>query len=463
MKNYKGLFGILWVMVSFWAYGETSLHPNNHQNNTEKIVPQDRLTIQGSFSPILKKVSPAIVNISAMRPASSRPSLFENDPFFKDFFQLLGEPTMRMKKSLGSAVIIDAQKGWVLTNNHVINGAQDIVINLDDNTSYKADILWQDALLDLAILIFKDRPENLTDVTFADSDKLEVGDLALAVGNPFGLGKTVTMGIISAVDRKLGGNLGRFIQTDAAINPGNSGGALITMEGELAGLNTLIISRSGGSQGLGFAVPSNLLSNLIMQIDDEGYRKQAWLGAVFENEESENGGARVKYVWAESPAAKAGLRPDDIVVRFNGRKIASAKDLMLQEYYIAVGSTVELSLEKGGKLKFEATEALETPARNPVTITSDGLFHNVTFINRSPKVCQEMNLPLGQGGVVISDIPRRSLAAQMGFKKGDVLTLLNNIPLMTTEDIQKVNMRRGNRWIIQFEREGKIQNVQIRY
>ncbi len=459
MKARKILYVPLFLSLALLAYGDSL------QDLDEKTVPQDAQSLQWSFAPILKKVSPAIVNISAVRQ-TARSSLFENDPFFSEFFQALGEPTTRMKKSLGSAIVIDSKKGWILTNNHVINNAQDIIINLDDGKSYNADILWQDNLLDLAILKFQQKPKSLTAITFGNSDKLEVGDLALAVGNPFGLGKTVTMGIISAVDRQLGGSMGRFIQTDAAINPGNSGGGLITTKGELVGLNTLIISRSGGSQGLGFAVPSNLLSSLIEQIDDKGQRKQAWLGAVFENKEqkdADSSGVRAQYVWPKSAAAKAGLKAGDVIVKLNGRAVSSVKDLKLQEYYIAVGSIIELTLENNKQLKFKATEALEIPPRNPVTVTSDGLFYDVTFINRSPKVCQEMNLPLGQGGIVIADIPRRSLAAQMGFRVGDVLISLNNTPLTITEDIQKINMRRGNRWIIQFERDGQIHNVQIRY
>ncbi len=450
----------LFLSLALAAHGKTV---------SEKAIPQNMANLQWSFAPVLKEVSPAIVNISVVRSNRERPSLFANDPFFKDFFQALGEPTEKMKKSLGSAVIIDSEKAWVLTNNHVIKDAQDIRINMDDGKSYAATVLWQDTILDLAILVFNEKPENLTAIEFSNSDAIEVGDIVLAVGNPFGLGKTVTMGIISAVDRELGGSLGRFLQTDAAINPGNSGGGLITSDGKLAGLNTLIISRSGGSQGLGFAVPANLLSDIIKQIDDNGIRRIIWIGAIFDPDMqiTEDGtpeaGVRVKDVWPQSHAAKAGLKAGDVIVEFNTRKIENIKDLKLQEHYTAVDAPITLGLKDGRKIAFKAEEALEVPPRNPITVLADGFFYRVTFINRSPKVSHDMNLNIGLGGIIIADIPRNSLAAQMGFRIGDVITSLNNVALNTTDDLQKINMRKGNRWFITFERGGKTHQTTIRY
>ncbi|MFV0321887.1 MAG: trypsin-like peptidase domain-containing protein [Alphaproteobacteria bacterium] len=435
------------------------------------IVPEDMAEVKLSFAPILKKVSPAIVNISALRQEQGR-SFFADDPFFNELFGNLGGESSRLRRSLGSAVIIDSQKGWVMTNAHVINGAQDINIILDDNKEYPASLLWQDTILDLAIVTFDDIPAGLTQLELADSDKLEVGDLVLAVGNPFGLGKTVTMGIVSAVDRELTGNLGRFIQTDAAINPGNSGGGLITVDGQLAGLNTLIITRSGGSQGLGFAVPANLLKNIVAQIDDDGMRKQAWLGAIFQDVDQDimssldmdiPGGAIVTTIWDESEAAKAGLNQGDVVTAVNGRIITGAQDLNLLEHYIGVDSVVELQLADGDSLVFKAKEAPEVPPRNPITVTSDGLFEDVTFINRSPKVSQEMRLPFGTGGIVIAGLSRSSIAAQMGFRIGDVLISLNGERIENTDMMNDMDLRRGNRWIIEFERGGRLLNATIRY
>lgn len=437
----------------------------------DKAVPEDMATVKISFAPILKKVSPAIVNISALRQVQGR-SFFADDPFFNEIFGNLGGESSRLRRSLGSAVIIDNQKGWVMTNAHVIKGAQDINIILDDNKEYPATLLWQDSLLDLAIVTFDDIPADLTQLELSDSDKLEVGDLVLAVGNPFGLGKTVTMGIVSAVDRELTGNLGRFIQTDAAINPGNSGGGLITVDGQLAGLNTLIITRSGGSQGLGFAVPANLLKNIVAQIDDDGMRKQAWLGAIFQDVDQDimaslnmdiPGGAIVTTIWDESEAAKAGLNQGDVVTAVNGRIITGAQDLNLLEHYIGVDSVVELQLADGDSLVFKAKEAPEVPPRDPITVMADGLFEDVTFINRSPKVSQEMRLPFGTGGIVIAGLSRSSIAAQMGFRIGDVLISLNGEKIENTEMMNLMDLRRGNRWIIEFERDGRLLNATIRY
>ncbi|MFV0430614.1 MAG: trypsin-like peptidase domain-containing protein [Alphaproteobacteria bacterium] len=481
MKIIKTLMGILLLGFAFSTIAEVQTQADILSGQKEVIAPDaqakldkppERMeNIHLTFAPILKKVSPAIVNVSAIRQEEAR-SFFSNDPFFREFFGDLGSKNSRLSRSLGSAVVIDAQKGWVITNAHVINGATEISIILDDNKEYGASILWQDRRLDLAILVFDKKPENLVQLELDNSDALEVGDLVLAVGNPFGLGKTVTMGIISAVDRELAGSLGRFIQTDAAINPGNSGGGLITVDGKLAGLNTLIITKSGGSQGLGFAVPANLLKNIISQINDDGSRKQAWLGALFQDIDDElmkslsldtPGGAIVTNIWQESEAAKAGLKKGDVVVAVNGKLITGAQDLSLLEYYTAVDSVIELKLANGESLVFKAKEAPGNPPRNPVTVKSDGLFEGVTFINRSPRVSQQMRLPLGKKGIVISELSKNSLAAQMGFRKGDILIALNGQEFQNTDDIKKIDMRRGNRWMIKFERDGHLMSATIRY
>lgn len=444
--------------------------PSQLEANIENFqVPQTMGQVQLSFSPIIKKASPSIVNISALRLEQQR-SVFFNDPFFSQFFNEFA-PSSRMRKSLGSAIIIDAEKGWVMTNNHVVGGAKEIFIQIDKE-SYPASLLWSDSLLDLAVIKFDDVPKGLQAISFGDSDKLEVGDLVLALGNPFGLGQTVTMGIVSAVDRELPGNFGRYIQTDASINPGNSGGALITVDGKLIGLNTLIISRSGGSQGLGFATPSNLIADIIQQIDGGGNRLQAWFGASYQDitpeladalEANYKSGAVVTYVDDKSNAAKAGLKRGDIIVSVNGRSVDSANDLVLLENYIAVGNQVQLVLANDEIIVFKAEAPMENPPKNPVVIQEDGLLRGVTFVNRSPKVCHELNLPQGKEGVVIWSIDRQSIAAQMGFRVGDIIYSLNGKLLNNTADLEDLSMRKGNRWIIEYERDGKRNIVRIRY
>lgn len=432
-------------------------------------APQTMAQVQLSFSPIIKKTSPSIVNISALKLEQQR-SLFFNDPFFSQFFNEFA-PSSRLRKSLGSAIIIDAEKGWVMTNNHVVGGAKEISIQINNET-YPASLLWSDSLLDLAIIQFDDVPKDLQAISFGNSDRLQVGDLVLALGNPFGLGQTVTMGIVSAVDRELPGNFGRYIQTDASINPGNSGGALITADGKFIGLNTLIISRSGGSQGLGFATPSNLIADIIQQIDDKGQRQQAWFGATYQNITPElaealgtsyKSGVVVTYIDGQSNAAKAGLKRGDIIVSVNGRSVDSASDLVLFENYIAVESQVQLVLANDEIIVFKAEAPMEIPPKNPVVIKEDGLLRGVTFVNRSPKVCHELNLSQGEGGVVIWFIDKKSIAAQMGFKIGDIVYSLNGKQLNDTADLKKLNMRKGNRWIIEYERDGKRSVVRIRY
>ncbi len=474
MKNCVSMLALVSFMATAGNHEQennamSEVIPQMQADTTSFQVPQTMAQIQLSFSPIIKEVSPSIVNISALKLEQQR-SLFFNDPFFSQFFNEFS-PSSRLRKSLGSAIIIDAQKGWVMTNNHVVGGAKEISIQID-NESYPASLLWSDNLLDLAIIKFDDVPEELQAISFGNSDELEVGDLVLALGNPFGLGKTVTMGIASAVDRELPGNFGRYIQTDASINPGNSGGALITVDGKLVGLNTLIISRSGGSQGLGFATPSNLIEDIIKQIDDDGARQQAWFGATYQNITPEladalgtnyKSGAVVTYIDAQSNAAKAGLKRGDIIISVNGRSVDSASDLVLFENYTAVDSQVQLTLANDEIIVFKAEAPVEIPPKNPIKITADGLFRGVTFVNRSPKVSHELGLPQGEGGVVIWRVNQRSIAAQMGFKAGDIVYSLNGKELNDTKDLEELNMRKGNRWIIEYERDGKRNILRIRY
>lgn len=480
MNNFKKtkifLLNSAVILASFMAFGDDEVQPENDsasssypaQNLTR--VPQSMEQIHLSFSEVVKSVSPSIVNISALQRKKSQ-SLFLSDPFFSQFFNELA-PSSRLSRSLGSAIVVNAEKGWVMTNAHVVGDAEEIRIQMDES-SYEASLLWMDELLDLAIIEFDEKPDDLQAIEFADSDQLEVGDLALALGNPFGLGKTVTMGIISAVDRELPGNMGRYIQTDASINPGNSGGALVTATGKLIGLNTLIISRSGGSQGLGFATPSNLLNELLSQMQDDGTREQAWFGAIYQDINSNlsealeydlKGGAIVTHVSEKSNAAMAGLGHGDIIIEVNSRPVSSAADMIMLENYTAVGSQVRLTLSDGEIIIFEAAAPSENPPKNPFTVSDDGLFRFVTFVNRSPKVCHELRIPQGEDGIIIWDIQPNSIAHQMGFRRGDIIYSLNDVKLNDTKQLESdLSLRKGNRWIIEYERQGKRSIAKIRY
>ena len=417
---------------------------------TSTGVPGDTL------APMLKKVLPAVVNISTTTYVASRQGL-SNNPFYP-FFRGHGKPTVRRSQSLGSGVIVDARKGWVITNNHVIEDADEITVTLRDQRSFKAKLLGTDPAVDVALLQIQG--DRLAELPLADSESLDVGDFVVAIGNPFGLGQTVTYGIISALGRTDLGIEGyeNFIQTDASINPGNSGGALVTTRGKLIGINTAIVG-AAGNVGIGFAIPANMVKAITTQLARYGEVQRGQLGVVMQDLTRDlakafglkhHGGAVVAQVLPGSAAEKAGIRSGDIIVGIDGRKVKDGSALRNAIGILRAGTDIELELIRDGRPKtVKATIALPREARTEGDRLSRKL-SGAVLGNLSA------DHPLGEeGGVEVLEVTPGSAAWEAGLRKGDVIVSVNRHAVGSLLDLSQVlgqvggkslllNIRRGN-------------------
>ncbi|MBA69029.1 MAG: serine protease [Rhizobiales bacterium] len=420
-----------------------------------KEIPASRGEMVMSFSPLVKQTAPAVVNVYADRTVVRR-SPFEGDPFFEQFFGRSLPNRTQKQSSLGSGVIVE-KSGIVVTNNHVISDADDIRVALSDGREFESKVLLKDERFDLAVLKIDSSGEFPT-VGFGDSDAMEVGDLVLAIGNPFGVGQTVTSGIVSALARNRIGvsDFGFFIQTDAAINPGNSGGALIDMHGNLIGINTAIFSRSGGSNGIGFAIPANLVRAFAMTAEAGGDRfDPPYIGATFQQVTPDIAealgmakatGALVVSVDEGGPAEEAGLRSGDIITAFNGQPIEHPDALGYRLATAAIGDTVDLTVTTNGGEETLAVELIKTPEDmivRPVPIDGDSPFAGASVQPLSPADTSQLKLPSDLKGVVITAVAQQSLAAQYGFRPGDVITSVNGNATTTPEELQAAADERG--------------------
>lgn len=448
---------------------------NPQQDATEdsRRLPFSRNEIQLSFAPLVKQTAPAVVNVYAARMVQQRSSPFQGDPFF-DFFFGQGNPNAptrpRMEQSLGSGVIVDPS-GLIVTNNHVIGDADEIKVALADGEEFESEVVLRDERSDVAVLRIDARRE-LPFLQIADSDKVEVGDLVLAIGNPFGVGQTVTSGIVSALARtKLGvSDFGFFIQTDAAINPGNSGGALIGMSGRLIGINSAIYSRSGGSNGIGFAIPSNMVRAVISQAQGGADAfERPYLGASFDPvtpaiAESlgmrRPAGAIVTEVQKGSPAARAGLNPGDVIISIDGHAIEHPDALYYRLETAGPGKTVTLAILSRGKriaLDIRLERAPESVPANETHITGENPLDGANVANISPRLLNRMNVRYrGDGGVILTDIDRGSTAMRIGFRRGDILVKINGVNIRTVADVTGTIEQGGRTWSFEINRNGRL-------
>jgi Do/DeqQ family serine protease len=441
----------------------------------ERRVPGSPAEMMASFSPVVQRVAPMVVNVYAAKVVANR-NPFADDPFFRRFFDLPGlMPREQVQRSLGSGVIVDAS-GLVVTNNHVIEGADEVKVALADKREFEAELVLKDARSDLAVLHLKGGHEQFPAIELGNSDDLQVGDLVLAIGNPFGVGQTVTHGIVSAVARTQVGitDFQFFIQTDAAINPGNSGGALVDLRGRLAGINTAIFSRSGGSQGIGFAIPANMVRVVVASAKNGGSAvKRPWLGAKLQDvtvEIAESlglkrpGGALVANVSPNSPAARAGLKTGDLIVAIDGQAVDDPNAFDYRFATKPLGGNAQIGLLRGGK-DTRVTVALE-PApdvpRDELVIRARSPFLGAKVANLSPALAEELRIDSKAEGVAVIDVPDGSVAARYGFRRGDVIVTVNEQPIAKTRDLEKAAGDSSRTWSVTILRGGQRISAEFR-
>lgn len=438
----------------------------------DQRVPFGREEMQLSFAPLVKQTAPAVVNVYASQTAKVR-SPFDGDPFFEEFF---GRAQPRAQSSLGSGVLVDPT-GVVVTNFHVIKDADEVKVATSDGREFTSKILLKDETLDLAVLkIESDKPFPV--VAIGDSDALQVGDLVLAIGNPFGVGQTTTSGIVSALARSHIGvsDSGFFIQTDAAINPGNSGGALINMAGQLVGINTAIYSRSGGSIGIGFAIPSNMVRAFADAAKaGSDFFERPYVGAEFEPVTPQiaeslgmeaPAGALVSSVEPNGPAGKAGLKPGDAVLTLNGTALEGIEALDYRMATLSIGSKASFGvLSKGQKETIEVAleRAPEGVRTSQVTLRGRSPFSGAKVAELSPRLAQRLGLRTDIKGVTVIDVTRDSPAADFGFQPGDIVREVNGQTIDTADKLGQASQQSTRWWRFTVERNGQMMRQVLRY
>jgi Do/DeqQ family serine protease len=442
-------------------------HAQTANSETAKTVPQSQMEMQLSFAPLVKQTAGAVVNVYAEKTVR-RQSPFAGDPFFEQFFGQQMPNRTQKQSSLGSGVIVEAN-GTIVTNNHVIEGADEIKIALSDGREFPCKVILKDDRLDLAVLKV-DTKATFPALPIGNSDAVEVGDLVLAIGNPFGVGQTVTSGIVSALARNqvVKDEFGFFIQTDASINPGNSGGALMNMKGELIGINTAIFSRGGGSNGIGFAIPANLVKVFVASAE-AGVKtfERPYVGATFDAVTSDVAdalglekarGAIVVKVTEGGPAAKAGLKAGEVITAVDGIAVEHPDALYYRLTTAGLGKPVDLAITDNGKeehVKMTLGQAPETTPRDQRTIGGRSPFTGTVVENLSPRVADELRMASESTGVVVSEVKDGSVAQQLGFEPKDIIISVNSADVKTTKDLATLAAQNPSFWRVEIERNGQ--------
>lgn len=432
----------------------------------EVQVPQTTSQITLSFAPVVKAAAPAVVNVFAKSIVRQSASPFAGDPFFGPLFRDYAQTQPRVQNSLGSGVILSPD-GLVVTNYHVIAGANEIRVALKDRREFPAKVVLADKAVDLAVLKL-DGAHGLTALKLRDSNSVQVGDLVLAIGDPFGVGQTVSSGIVSGLSRSLlslNNGKGYYMQTDAPINPGNSGGALVDMTGRLVGINSAILSRSGGSNGIGFAIPSNLVRAFLAQAEAGAkHFVRPWAGMTEQAVDASLAeslgmaapdGVLVAAMAGESPFARAGVARGDVILSIDGQPVNSPQELSYRMTAAGLHRSVPvIYLHKGERRTADVAlmPPPDRPAREELTISGNVVFRGLTVENVNPAVIAELSLPADAKGVVVADA--EDFAAQVGLQRGDILISVNGHPIHSPADVRRASREQTHYWRVEVIRGG---------
>lgn len=467
----RWVLALAWVMI--FAFGVSGVRA------AKRVVPTSNAELQLSYAPLVRRTAPAVVNIYARKVVrrTFRSPLF-NDPFFRRFFGDVlppGARRERIENSLGSGVIVRPD-GYIVTNNHVISGADEVIVALADRREFDADVVLTDERTDLAVLRIETEGTSLPHLELMDSDDIEVGDIILAIGNPFGVGQTVTSGIVSALARTQVGvaDYRYFIQTDAAINPGNSGGAMVGLDGRLAGVNTAIFSKSGGSIGIGFAVPANMVRVVVESALRGGRVVRPWLGVTGQGVTADIAAAQgldrpsgvlVNAVYPRGPADRAGIKVGDIIKAVGRHKVLDPEGLEFRIATHPLDSNVELTVLRGERtLKTEVAlgPPPEVPQRDLTWIEGRGPLAGAQIGNLSPAFAEEFGFDPMRRGVVVVEVATNSPARNLRLKPGDVLVRINGREIELVEDVLVATNEEASNWRIAIKRGDRQLNVMVR-
>lgn len=463
---------VLAALLVFWAVPAAA---------QERAVPQTQQQIQLSFAPVVKKTAPAVVNIYTKRTVSRMTAHpFAADPFFAPFFQqnlFGGRMRKQIESALGSGVIVDPS-GLVVTNTHVIHGAEEITVGLADGREFDATLALEDKASDLALLRIGPVEEPLPYVTLKPSETLEVGDIVLAIGNPFGVGQTVTSGIVSAQGRSSLdiNDFNFFIQTDAAINPGNSGGALVALDGGVVGINTAIYSRDGGSLGIGFAIPSEMVASVIAAekagLSGERGVVRPWLGVTSQNMTADIAasmnldtprGALISELHPASPLKKAGAKVSDVILALNGAPIRDSSEMKFRMATVPLGEKAAVTVMRQGReieLQVEAVAPPDDPPRNETTLTGRHILNGAVIANLNPAVAVELGMDADKLGVVVMQAPQNGTYRVVS--PGDLILEINGVKINDVKDVEPALQKAAQGLVLTINSGGRIQRIAIR-
>ncbi|ACA16211.1 protease Do [Methylobacterium sp. 4-46] len=435
-----------------------------------RALPESRAQVQLSFAPIVRKAAPSVVNVYGAHVEKRSANRNAMDEFLRRFFGESGPggTQERAQRSLGSGVIVDAS-GLIVTNNHVVENMNEVKVALTDRREFPAEIVLRDPRTDLAVLRIK-APGGIAAMEFGDSEALQVGDFVIAIGNPFGVGQTVTQGIVSALARTQVGSADYqfFIQTDAAINPGNSGGALVDLSGALVGINTAIFSQSGGSHGIGFAIPASMVRAVVETARGGGrIVRRPWLGARLQNVTPDIAdsvgldhptGVLVAGMLGKSPAEESGLKRGDVILSVDGQPVDDPEAFGYRFALKGISGETKLAVLRGSNritLPVRLAPAPETRPRDTLKIRTRSPFLGATAVNLSPAVAEELQLDLPADGVVIAEVDGGSIAARAGLQKGDVIVAVNGASVASTRDLDRITRNSLSAWEVTINRGGQ--------